>query len=99
MSLVIDRELQNNSFASWRLGHDFVRFRHAIDLAGRTTLVESDAVDYLHTRAISLHNHLLASEGRLFLSLHDHHREAQIVRLVPVPGAEPPFLMVKLAGR
>lgn len=67
-SLQLDRNLQNASFESWKIGSNFIRSRSVINLPASIYAGASDAVDYLHTRASVLRNHLVESQGRLFLA-------------------------------
>ncbi|KAJ9510463.1 hypothetical protein QJQ45_015923 [Haematococcus lacustris] len=66
--LRVDRSLQNNQFSSWRLGRDFLAgHQRSYELPGRVcACAPNDTVDYLHTRASVLHNHLMMSNDRLF---------------------------------
>lgn len=67
-TLVVDRSLQNNHFSNWRLGAQFVKHKAQLQLPGPVaTPGDQDAVDYIHTRASVLHNHLLESRGQLFV--------------------------------
>lgn len=69
--LALDRSLQNDKFQSWRLSPtNCLTARHALALPGPVVAVKSEAIDYLHTRASVLRNHLLeAHGGRLFCFL------------------------------
>ena len=63
----LDRELQNSVFESWKLGSSsFLLSSDAAELPEPTAVVDNTAVDYLHTRAAVLRNHLIHSKGRLF---------------------------------
>ena len=66
--LTLDRGLQNDKFQSWRLSPTIcLAARHALALPGPVVAVKSEAIDYLHTRASVLRNHLLEAQGgRLF---------------------------------
>ncbi len=68
-SLQLDRSLQNNAFESWRLGGSFVHRRTSAALPApvATAAANGSATDFLHTRERVLHNHLLHSQGRLFV--------------------------------
>lgn len=68
-AIQIDRKLQNLAFSNWRLGGSFIEEQHTTHLPHPVHTGPADATDYLHTRATVLHNHLLASQGRLFLFL------------------------------
>ena len=69
--LTLDRGLQNDKFQSWRLSPtNCLAARHALALPGPVVAVKSEAIDYLHTRASVLRNHLLEVHGgRLFCFL------------------------------
>lgn len=77
-SLPLNRRLQNARFDSWKIGKDFVQSRSSIDLPGVVFEGASDAVDFLHTRAAVLRNHLIESQGRLFIATRT---EAETVRI------------------
>lgn len=80
--LMLNRQLQNSAFQSWRLKHGSVRSRSDIDLPLPVATVKSDAVDYLHTRARVLHNHLLESRGRLFCFLGQEQQQQAALKVV-----------------
>ena len=68
--LKLDRKLQNEAFQSWRLAPCSSRIditRHELDLPGKGIMaVKNEAVDFLHTRASLLRNHIIESQGRRF---------------------------------
>lgn len=65
-SLQLDRRLQNHAFESWKIGSNFVASRSSAQLPGSIFQGAADAVDFAHTRASLLCNHLFSSQGRLF---------------------------------
>lgn len=65
-SLQLDRRLQNHAFESWKTGRNFVASRSSSELPGSVFQGAADAVDFAHTRAALLCNHLFCSQGRLF---------------------------------
>lgn len=66
-SLQLNRNFQNADFHSWKIGSDFVAGREVYELPANVFEGASDAVDYLHTRASLLRNHLIESQGRHFV--------------------------------
>jgi hypothetical protein len=67
-SLSLNRKLQNSLFESWKLGSDFVQSRSCLQLPGQVYQGAGDAVDFLHTKASVLRNHLIESQGRRFVA-------------------------------
>lgn len=65
-TLQLNRHLQNHAFESWKIGSSFVLSRTAVDLTNDVFQGAADAVDFVHTRAALLTNHLFSSQGRLF---------------------------------
>ncbi len=62
--LKLDRSLQNSVFQSWRLApSSSLKSRQSLILPGPVVAVKNTAVDYLHTRATALHNHLVQHAG------------------------------------
>ena len=70
--LALDREFLNPHFASWRLRDFAGASRLEASTPGPVARLKSSALDYLHTRAFALRNHLLHSAGRLFLVTQQH---------------------------
>jgi hypothetical protein len=66
-SLQLNRQLQNHAFESWKIGSNFVAERHECVLPGPVYQGAGEAVDFVHTRASLLCNHLFSSQGRLFV--------------------------------
>jgi len=66
-TLQLNRRLQNYAFESWKIGSSFVAQRSSLTLPGSVFLGAADAVDFVHTRASLLCNHLSASQGRFFV--------------------------------
>lgn len=66
-TLQLNRRLQNYAFESWKIGSSFVVQRSSLSLPGSVFLGAADAVDFVHTRASLLCNHLFASRGRFFV--------------------------------
>lgn len=66
-SLELNRRLQNHAFESWKLGGDFVASRESAQLPGQVFLGAGEALDFMHTRASVLRNHLLQSQLRNFV--------------------------------
>lgn len=64
--LQLNRQLQNHAFESWKIGSSFVASRSSANLPGSVFQGAADAVDFAHTRASLLCNHLFSSQGRLF---------------------------------
>jgi hypothetical protein len=64
--LQLDRRLQNHTFESWKIGSSFVASRTASQLSAAVYQGAADAVDFAHTAAALLCNHLFSSAGRLF---------------------------------
>jgi hypothetical protein len=64
--LQLNRQLQNLAFESWKIGSSFVANRSFATLPGSVFQGAADAVDFAHTRASLLCNHLFSSQGRLF---------------------------------
>jgi hypothetical protein len=89
-SLSLNRRLQNPLFESWKLGSDFVRSRSCLQLQGQVYQGASDAVDFLHTKAAVLRNHLIESQGRLFVATNNDDQSVVIneVNLDPAGGAQ-----------
>jgi hypothetical protein len=94
-SLSLNRRLQNPLFESWKLGSDFVQSRSCLQLQGQVYQGASDAVDFLHTKAAVLRNHLIESQGRLFVATNNEQsvvinevgsNAAGDVQLVPITG-------------
>jgi hypothetical protein len=69
LELKLDRSLQNEAFQSWKLSTGSLASRKQIDLPGAVAASRSDAIDYVHTRAAVLRNHLISSGGRYFIFL------------------------------
>ena len=65
--LQLNRRLQNHAFESWKIGSSFVSSRSSLNLEGPVFLGAADAVDFVHTRAALLCNHIFCSQGRLFV--------------------------------
>lgn len=63
--LQLDRRLQNHAFESWKIGSSFVTSRTATQLPAAVYQGAADAVDFAHTAAALLCNHLFFSAGRL----------------------------------
>lgn len=95
-ALALDRSLQNSQFSSWRLGRQFLGAQQALPLPAPVHVAPSDTVDYLHTRASVLRNHVVHSEGRCFLftsgggtvQLHQLCTSGGSSRLVQVAGEQ-----------
>lgn len=66
-SLQLNRQLQNHAFESWKIGSNFVAGKYECMLPGPVYQGASEAVDFVHTRASLLCNHLVLSQGRLFV--------------------------------
>ncbi|WIA32717.1 hypothetical protein OEZ86_005903 [Tetradesmus obliquus] len=81
-SLSLNRKLQNPQFESWKLGSDFVKNRVCLHLPGQVYQGAGDAVDFLHTKASVLRNHLIESQGRLFVATSNHGQSVVINALV-----------------
>eukprot|EP00798_Chlamydomonas_sp_ICE-L_P017838 gene17838-24222_t len=64
----LSRGMQNSAFESWRLvgSSSFVESRSEVELGTLVRTTDNTSIDYLHTRAAVLRNHLLHSHGRLF---------------------------------
>jgi hypothetical protein len=65
--LQLNRRLQNHAFESWKIGSSFVADRTEAALPGPVFQGAGDAVDFVHTKASALNNHLLCSRRRLFV--------------------------------
>jgi hypothetical protein len=95
-SLSLNRRLQNPLFESWKLGSDYIQKRHELQLPGQVYQGAGDAVDFLHTKASVLRNHLIESQGRLFVATSNDEQSMVIsevsasaegdVQLLPVAG-------------
>ena len=95
-SLSLNRKLQNSHFESWKRGSDFVESRSCLQLPGQVYQGAGDAVDFLHTKASVLRNHLIESHGRLFVATINKNQslavleiasnEAEGVQLLPLAG-------------
>ena len=88
LDLVLDRSFQNAIFENWKLGDSsFLQSFRAAGLPGGVAVVENAATDYVHTRASVLRNHLIHSQGRLFIFIRAAISSAQpalvLVELVP----------------
>jgi len=70
-SITLDRRFNNVSFESWKIGRDFVGGRHSLNLPASVYFGASDSLDFQHTRASALHNHLIESLGRFFVVVGD----------------------------
>ncbi|KAG1663161.1 hypothetical protein FOA52_006058 [Chlamydomonas sp. UWO 241] len=67
VDLALDRGLQDAEFQSWRLGKSSGAERSTVVLPGAGVATASnEAIDYVHTRAALMRNHLAQSGGRLF---------------------------------
>jgi hypothetical protein len=64
-SLQLNRQLQNHAFESWKIGSNFVAEKHECLLPGLVFQGAGEAVDFVHTKASLLCNHLVRSQGRL----------------------------------
>jgi hypothetical protein len=62
----LNRRLQNHAFESWKIGSSFVSCRTVAELSGNVYQGAGEAVDFAHTRAALLCNHLFRSQGWLF---------------------------------
>uniref|UniRef100_A0A383V828 Uncharacterized protein n=1 Tax=Tetradesmus obliquus TaxID=3088 RepID=A0A383V828_TETOB len=81
-SLSLNRKLQNPQFESWKLGSDFAKKRVCLHLPGLVYQGAGDAVDFLHTKASVLRNHLIESQGHLFVATSNHGQSVVINALV-----------------
>ncbi|KIY97224.1 hypothetical protein MNEG_10739 [Monoraphidium neglectum] len=97
MSLSIDGKLRNRVFDSWRLGHDPGPLRAAAPLPAPVRLAASDAVDYLHTRAAALRNHLVQSAGRFYVLTGAAGGALEVFEVAPGEGGGVPLAVVPLA--
>lgn len=67
---MLNKDLQNTGFQSWRLGSSDPPHRTGVVLPGcGVAALRSEAIDYVHTRASVTRNHLVQSHGRLFCFL------------------------------
>lgn len=100
-SLQLNRGFQNANFESWKIGSDFIHYKTSLDLAAKVYGGASEAVDYLHTRASALRNHLIESQGRVFLMVNATD-EAVTVYEVMMSSADSPEAagpeLARLAG-
>jgi hypothetical protein len=62
----LNRHLQNQVFESWKIGSSFVSSRTVADLSSSVYQGAGEAVDFAHTKAALLCNHLFSSQGRCF---------------------------------
>lgn len=85
-SLQLNRQLQNHAFESWKTGSNFVAEKQACILPGPVYQGAGEAVDFVHTRASLLCNHLAYSQGRLLLVAT---KDASRVRLCEVVIGSP----------
>lgn len=100
-SLQLNRNFQNANFESWKIGSDFVNSRDVLELPDRIFGGASEAVDYLHTRASALRNHLVESQGRLFVATRaqeDTLAVYEVVRSNGVGAEAAGFELVRAAG-
>lgn len=99
-TLSLDRRLQNAAFESWRLGTNFVAGRTAVALPGPLFQGAGEALDYAHTRAAVLHNHLLASDGRLLLitAAGGPGGSMRVSEVLGTPGSGAPPRLASIAG-
>jgi hypothetical protein len=96
-SLSLNRRLQNPLFESWKLGSDFVQSRSCLQLQGQVYQGASDAVDFLHTKAAVLRNHLIESQGRLFVATTNDDQSVVINEVSSDPAGE--VQLVPTAGK
>eukprot|EP00775_Hariotina_reticulata_P001246 gene1246-1586_t len=97
-TLTLDRSLRNATFESWKIGRDFVGRRYCLNLPDDVYFGASESVDFQHTRASALHNHLLQSLGRLFVVVGDLHLRVLEVACNAGDDAQPGVVrLVKLA--
>lgn len=99
--LRIDRALQNLNFSNWRLGYGIVKSKNEVALPGTVAATDCGEVDYLHTRASVLRNHLVQSQDRLFVfSKQDQQGSSQIgiLELVPPLSQDAQYSLVQVAG-
>eukprot|EP00879_Flechtneria_rotunda_P021855 GHRR01023046.1.p1 GENE.GHRR01023046.1~~GHRR01023046.1.p1 ORF type:complete len:223 (+),score=73.02 GHRR01023046.1:95-763(+) len=81
-SIPLNRKLQNHAFESWQIGSSFVKSRHTIKLSAPVYLGAGEAVDFQHTRAAALRNHLIHSLGRHFVVVNHDNGGLQVHEVV-----------------
>ncbi|KXZ56884.1 hypothetical protein GPECTOR_1g798 [Gonium pectorale] len=99
LELKLDRDKMHTLFSSWRLQPFATVSRHQISVTGRASGVESTALDFLHTRASVMRNHLLQTEGRLFVftQTQDSGRY-HLYELLPTPASDEGVLARQVAA-
>ncbi|KAG2433472.1 hypothetical protein HYH02_012590 [Chlamydomonas schloesseri] len=98
MELALNRDLLHSQFSSWRLQPIATVKRHELEIYGHAAGIISSSVDFLHTQASVTRNHVLQSEGRLFVfTQQDGAAAHRIFELLPVPGADAGLLPVQVA--
>ncbi|KAG2442368.1 hypothetical protein HXX76_002454 [Chlamydomonas incerta] len=99
MELALNRDQLHSQFSSWRLQAIAAVKRHELEIYGHAAGIVSSSVDFLHTQASVTRNHVLQSEGRLFvLTQQDGSAAHRVFELLPVPGADAGLLPVQVAG-
>lgn len=97
--LSLNRDYMHTQFTSWRLQPLAKVTRHYLSTTGHASGVVSTALDFLHTRASVLRNHLLLSEGRVFVFTQPQNApDFLIYELLPAPASEEGVLPVQVAG-
>lgn len=99
MELALNRDLLHSQFSSWRLQPLASVKRHDLELYGHAAGIVSSSVDFLHTQASVTRNHVLQSEGRLFVfTQQDGSAAHRVFELLPVPNADAGLLPMQVAG-
>ncbi|PNW85571.1 hypothetical protein CHLRE_03g193050v5 [Chlamydomonas reinhardtii] len=98
MELALNRDLLHSQFSSWRLQPLASVKRHDLELYGHAAGIVSSSVDFLHTQASVTRNHVLQSEGRLFVfTQQDGSAAHRVFELLPVPNADAGLLPMQVA--
>lgn len=85
-SLVLQRSLLNPQFESWRIGANFVRRQHNLNLPGPVFLGADDALDYAHTAAAARHNQLFVAGQRCFVAIEGDVKGSLVLHELLLPG-------------
>ncbi|GIL86925.1 hypothetical protein Vretimale_15539 [Volvox reticuliferus] len=96
--LKLERDLMHTQFSSWRLQRLATVNRYQLCATGHASGIATTALDFLHTRASVLRNHLLLSESRLFIFTQSEHKPGYFIyELLPVPASDQGLLASQVA--
>lgn len=97
--LNLNRNFMHTQFSSWRLQQLATVKCCQLCATGHASGVATTALDFLHTHASVLRNHLLLSEGRLFVFTQSEKKVGYFIyELLPAPTCDQGLLPLQMAG-